>query len=68
MSTHECTNLNFQRQFSIEKIMQKIILQISCNDQQGIISSVTGCIQSYQGNIMYINQHVDQIENRFNME
>jgi len=48
--------------------MQKITLQISCNDQQGIIASVTGCIQSYQGNIMYINQHVDQIENRFNME
>ena len=45
--------------------MQKFILQISCNDQQGIIATVTNFIHNYQGNIVYIDQHVDSIENIF---
>jgi len=47
--------------------MQKFILQISCNDQQGIIATVTNFIHNYQGNIIYIDQHVDPIENIFFM-
>jgi len=47
--------------------MSKFILQISCNDQQGIIATITNFIHNYQGNIVYIDQHVDPIENIFFM-
>lgn len=39
--------------------MSAIIL-IHCPDQPGIISSVTGFIQSQGGNIIYLDQHVDK--------
>jgi len=39
--------------------MRAIIL-IHCPDQPGIISSVTGFIQSQGGNIIYLDQHVDK--------
>jgi len=47
--------------------MRKFILQISCNDQQGIIATITNFIHNYQGNIIYIDQHVDSVENVFFM-
>jgi len=47
--------------------MYKIILQINCSDQKGIIASVTSFIHEHQGNIVYIDQHVDQEQNEFFM-
>lgn len=47
--------------------MYKIILLISCKDQQGIIASVTSFIHLQKGNIVYIDQHVDQDQNIFFM-
>ena len=39
--------------------MQKIIILIHCEDQKGIIAAVTDFILRVQGNIIYIDQHVD---------
>jgi len=47
--------------------MYKIILQINCGDQRGIIAAVTSFIHEHQGNIIYIDQHVDQEQNEFFM-
>ena len=40
--------------------MKKITLLIHCNDQKGIIASVTQFILEQKGNIVYIDQHVDR--------
>ncbi|WP_452223771.1 formyltetrahydrofolate deformylase [Lacinutrix chionoecetis] len=47
--------------------MKKIILQIHCKDQSGIIASVTNFIAYNNGNIVYIDQHVDREQNIFFM-
>lgn len=47
--------------------MQKIIILIHCEDQKGIIASVTDFIVSVGGNITYIDQHVDFEQNVFFM-
>lgn len=47
--------------------MQKIIILIHCKDQKAIISSVTNYIASKDGNIIYLDQHVDADENVFFM-
>ena len=39
--------------------MQKIIILIHCEDQKGIIAAITDFILRVQGNIIYIDQHVD---------
>jgi len=39
--------------------MQKIIILIHCEDQKGIIAAVTDFILRVEGNIIYIDQHVD---------
>jgi formyltetrahydrofolate deformylase len=39
--------------------MQKIIILIHCEDQKGIIAAVTDFIVRVEGNIIYIDQHVD---------
>ena len=39
--------------------MQKIIILIHCQDQKGIIAAVTDFILRVEGNIIYIDQHVD---------
>jgi len=39
--------------------MQKIIILIHCEDQKGIIAAVTDFILRVEGNIVYIDQHVD---------
>lgn len=38
----------------------EVTLRVHCGDQQGIISKVTGLIHSWQGNITYLDQHVDR--------
>lgn len=47
--------------------MQKITILIHCKDQKAIISSVTTYISSIDGNIIYLDQHVDEDENVFFM-
>ncbi|TVZ60348.1 formyltetrahydrofolate deformylase [Flavobacteriaceae bacterium MAR_2010_105] len=47
--------------------MTKITLLIYCKDQSGIIASVTNYIAQLQGNIVYIDQHVDREQNTFFM-
>jgi formyltetrahydrofolate deformylase len=40
--------------------MHKITLLIHCKDRSGIIASVTNFIAQQNGNIVYIDQHVDR--------
>ncbi|MFV8270293.1 formyltetrahydrofolate deformylase [Flavobacterium sp. GT2N3] len=47
--------------------MQKITILIHCNDQKGIIAAVTNFILKIEGNIIYIDQHVDLEQNEFFM-
>lgn len=47
--------------------MQKITILIHCEDQKTIIASVTNYIGSIDGNIIYLDQHVDPEENVFFM-
>ncbi len=47
--------------------MKKIILLIHCVDQKSIIANVTSFIASCEGNIIYLDQHVDADENVFFM-
>ncbi|TRX20719.1 formyltetrahydrofolate deformylase [Flavobacterium franklandianum] len=47
--------------------MQKIIILIHCEDQKGIIAAVTDFIVRVEGNIIYIDQHVDFEQNVFFM-
>lgn len=49
------------------KYMQKITLLIHCEDQPNIIASVTNFMASNDGNIVYIDQHVDREQNIFFM-
>ena len=45
--------------------MTKITLLINCNDQSGIIAAVTNFIANNNGNIVYIDQHVDREQDIF---
>lgn len=47
--------------------MQKITILIHCEDQKGIIAAVTNFILKVEGNIVYIDQHVDVEQNVFFM-
>ncbi len=47
--------------------MKRITLLINCNDRKGIIASVTNFILQQKGNIVYIDQHVDRIDEMFFM-
>ena len=47
--------------------MQHITILIHCADQKGIIASVTNFILKVEGNIVYIDQHVDVEQNVFFM-
>lgn len=47
--------------------MQKITLLIHCKDQKGIIAAVTNFMLKVEGNITYIDQHVDIEQNVFFM-
>ena len=47
--------------------MQKITILIHCKDQRGIIAAVTDFIVKVEGNITYIDQHVDFEQNVFFM-
>lgn len=45
----------------------KTTILIHCPDQKGIVSAVTGFIHGKSGNIVYLDQHVDQQANAFFM-
>ena len=47
--------------------MKKITILIHCEDQKGIIAAVTNYIASIEGNIIYLDQHVDGDQNVFFM-
>lgn len=47
--------------------MHKTTILIHCEDQKAIISSVTNYIAGIEGNIIYLDQHVDANENVFFM-
>ncbi len=47
--------------------MKKIILLIHCPDQKGLIAKVTNFIAHYNGNTVYLEQHVDADANAFFM-
>ncbi len=47
--------------------MKRITILINCNDNKGIIASVTNFIAQQSGNIVYIDQHVDREDNMFFM-
>lgn len=52
---------------SAKKKMKKIIILIHCKDQKSIISAVTGFISQNEGNIVYLDQHVDADQDVFFM-
>lgn len=45
----------------------KAILLIHCRDSKGIVAAVTGFLAENQGNILYLDQHVDEEEKVFFM-
>ena len=47
--------------------MQKITLLINCPDRKGIVTTITQFILEKQGNIVYLDQHVDRQESVFFM-
>ena len=47
--------------------MQKITILIHCEDKKAIVASVTNYIASIDGNIIYLDQHVDADQNVFFM-
>ncbi|UMB55369.1 formyltetrahydrofolate deformylase [Lutibacter sp. A64] len=47
--------------------MKKITILINCKDSKGIIAAVTNFIHQQNGNIVYIDQHVDREDNMFFM-
>jgi len=47
--------------------MKRITILINCKDSKGIIASVTNFIHQQSGNIVYIDQHVDRIDDMFFM-
>lgn len=47
--------------------MKRITLLINCNDRKGIIASITSYVHQQNGNIVYIDQHVDREDEMFFM-
>lgn len=45
----------------------KIIILINCKDQPNIIATVTSFVANNGGNIVYIDQHVDRVQDTFFM-
>ena len=45
--------------------MRKIIIQLICEDQLGIIAKISSIILDSNSNILSIEQHVDKNENKF---
>ena len=44
---------------------QTAILLVHCPDKQGILAAVTNFINVNKGNIVYLDQHVDYVQNTF---
>ena len=45
--------------------MKKIVIQLICKDQKGIIAQITSIIFELNINILSIEQHVDNKSNKF---
>lgn len=52
---------------SKKRKMKKIIILINCKDQKAIIATVTNFISQNDGNIVYLDQHVDADQDVFFM-
>ncbi len=46
---------------------ENAILLMHCPDQQGILAAITDFINSNNGNVLYLDQHVDRVEGVFYM-
>jgi len=46
---------------------QNAIIRIHCPDKQGIIANVTNFLNKYNGNVVALDQHVDEDDNHFFM-
>ena len=55
------------RNHPFQSQMNKIVILIHCRDQKGIIAAVTNYIASIEGNIIYLDQHVDGDQDVFFM-
>ena len=42
------------------KDQDRAILLISCSDQRGIVAAVTGFLNEQNGNILHLDEHVDE--------
>lgn len=60
-------NVRVHKLFQICRMNASAILLIHCSDSKGIIAQVTDYIQQHQGNILYLDQHVDQEHGQFFM-
>ena len=47
--------------------MARAILLVNCPDQVGIIATTTNYLQYHSGNVVELEQHVDESNNRFFM-
>ena len=48
-------------------LMKNVTVSIHCKDQQGIIAATTSFVLKNQGNITYVDQHVDHEQGVFFM-
>jgi len=48
-------------------MLNSAIIVITCSDQPGVIAAVTGFIHEYKGNIINLEQHVDNEQSQFYM-
>lgn len=56
-----------KRMVNQPEIKENSILLIHCPDQQGILAAITEFINTNNGNILYLDQHVDRVEKVFFM-
>ena len=47
--------------------MHRLILLMNCPDKKGIIANITNFIHDRKGNIVYIDQYVDRLNETFYM-
>jgi formyltetrahydrofolate deformylase len=55
------------KSLSLFRKSESVILNIYCQDQRGIVAAVTSYLYSNNGNILYLDQHVDNDEKIFFM-
>jgi formyltetrahydrofolate deformylase len=64
---HECGLNGLPYPFSPKPMHETATLLIHCPDRAGLVHDVTGFISSHQGNIIDLQQHIDEEQNAFFM-